>query len=168
MNKCEEKAKVQIYTGDGKGKSTAAFGLAMRAAGYGGRVIIIQFQKAWHCGEHTSAKKLGVEIIQCSEGRGSSPCASPCPLLVTALNTLKDNSTDVLVLDEIMAAMRQGCLSLQEILSLLEIRSEKTEIVMTGRNVPKELTDRADLVTEMKKVKHYYDKGLLARRGIEY
>ncbi len=160
--------KVQIYTGCGKGKSTAAFGLAMRAAGCDCQVIIIQFQKAWHCGEHESAKKLGIKIIQCSEGRCCSPCTSPCPLFAEALDILKDSCVDVLILDEVMTAMRQGCLSLKEVLLLLELRPEKMELVMTGRGAPKELTERADLVTEMKKIKHYYDEGLPARRGIEY
>jgi len=160
--------KVQIYTGCGKGKSTAAFGLAMRAAGCGCQVVIIQFQKAWHCGEHESAKKLGIKIIQCSEGRGCSPCASLCPLFAEALDILKDSCANVLILDEVMAAMGQGCLSLKEVLLLLEMRPEKMELVMTGRGAPKELTERADLVTEMKKIKHYYDEGLPARRGIEY
>ena len=80
----EEQGKVQIYTGCGKGKSTAAFGLAMRAAGCGGRVFIIQFQKAQRCGEHESAEKLGIRLAQCPQGRGSGPCASPCPLLTAA------------------------------------------------------------------------------------
>lgn len=168
MFDCEEKAKVQIYTGDGKGKSTAAFGLAMRSAGYGNKVIIIQFQKGWHCGEHESAKKLGIKIMLCSEGRRSSPCESPCRLITAAFDILKEGNADVLVLDEVMSAIRQGCISLQEVLSLLEMRPEKTEIVLTGRNAPKELTEKADLITEMKKLKHYYDEGTLARRGIEY
>ncbi len=164
----EEKAKIQIYTGNGKGKSTAAFGLAMRSAGYGGKAVIIQFQKGWHCGEHESAKKLGIKILRCSEGRGSSRCTSPCLLMAEAFDILKDGTVDLLVLDEVMAAMRQGCVSLQEVLSLLEMRPLHTEIVLTGRNAPKELTEKADLVTEMKKIKHYYDEGILARRGIEY
>ena len=81
---------------------------------------------------------------------------------------LRDGGADLLILDEIMAAMRYGCITLQESLSLLDTRSEKTELVLTGRGAPAALIERADLVTEMKKIKHYYDAGLLARRGIEY
>lgn len=168
MFKPQEKGKLQIYTGDGKGKSTAAFGLAMRAAGWGGRVVIIQFQKACCCGEHESAQKLGIEIIRCSEGRGSSSCASPCPLFCAAFEILNEGRADILILDEVMAAIRHNCISLREVLTLTEIRTENTELVMTGRNAPEELTERADLVTEMKKTKHYYDQGLPARQGIEY
>ena len=164
----EEQGKVQIYTGCGKGKSTAAFGLAMRAAGCGGRVFIIQFQKAQRCGEHESAEKLGINLAQCPQGRGSGPCTSPCPLLTAARDILKEGGADLLILDEIMAAMRHGCLSLAEALSLIETRPAKTELVMTGRGAPQELVERADLVTEMKKIKHYYDDGLPARRGIEF
>ncbi|MDD4159810.1 MAG: cob(I)yrinic acid a,c-diamide adenosyltransferase, partial [Synergistaceae bacterium] len=164
----KEKSRVQIYTGNGKGKSTAAFGLAMRTAGYGGKVFVIQFQKAWQCGEHESAKKLGITVIQCSEGRCGTPCAAPCPLFVKAVSILNDCDADLLVLDEVMAGMAHGCISIDEVHLLLDARNDKTELVMTGRDAPEELRARADLVTEMKKVKHYYDDGLLARRGIEY
>lgn len=164
----EERGKVQIYTGCGKGKSTAAFGLAMRAAGCGGRVFIIQFQKGLRCGEHESAEKLGIELAQCPKGRGFGPCASPCPLLAAARGILERGDADLLILDEIMAAMRYGCVTREEALSLLDARGEKTELVLTGRGAPAELIERADLVTEMKKIKHYYDDGLPARRGIEY
>lgn len=162
---CE--GKVQIYTGCGKGKSTAAFGLAMRMSGCGGRVLIIQFQKARRCGEHASAEKLGISIAQCPMGRGSGPCASPCPLLGKAKEILA-SGVDLLILDEIMAAMRHGCLSLEDAISLMDARPAGTELVMTGRYAPKELIDRADLVTEMTKVKHYFDAGVPARRGIEF
>ena len=164
----EERGKVQIYTGCGKGKSTAAFGLAMRAAGCGGRVFIIQFQTGLRCGEHESAEKLGIGLAQCPKGRGSGPCASPCPLLAAARGILERGDADLLILDEIMAAMRYGCVAREEALSLLDARGEKTELVLTGRGAPAELIERADLVTEMKKIKHYYDDGLPARRGIEY
>ena len=164
----KQQGKVQIYTGCGKGKSTAAFGLAMRAAGCGGKVFIIQFQKARRCGEHKSAEKLGIGLAQCPQGRGSGPCAAPCPLMTMAYGMLRDGDADLLILDEIMAAMRYGCVTQQEALALLDARNEKTELVLTGRGAPAALIERADLVTEMKKIKHYYDGGLLARRGIEY
>ncbi|KEJ91186.1 cob(I)yrinic acid a,c-diamide adenosyltransferase [Synergistes jonesii] len=163
-----EEGRVQIYTGCGKGKSTAAFGLAMRCAGNGGRVFVIQFQKARECGEHRSAEKLGVSVTRCAGGRGSSPCARRCPLLSAAFDIFERQSADLLILDEIMAAIRHGCVSLSDALALLSARPRGAELVMTGRGAPEALIERADLVTEMKKIKHYYDEGIPARRGVEF
>ena len=142
------RGEVQIYTGDGKGKSTAAFGLCLRALGHGHRVR--------------------VKVSQCPMGRKSGPCARPCPLFVEAEKILEENAADLLVLDELMAAIRHGCVTLDEALSLLDKRPENTEIVMTGRRAPRELAERAALVTSMEKVKHFFDAGVPAREGIEY
>lgn len=163
-----ERGMVHIYTGCGKGKSTAAFGLAMRCAGNGGRVFVIQFQKSRPCGELESAAKLGIEVTRCASGRGSGPCASSCPLLSAAYDIFKNKDADLVILDEVMAALKHGCVSVSEIIALLSARPFGTELVMTGRNAPEELIGRADLVTEMKKIKHYYDKGRAAKRGIEF
>ena len=160
-------ASVQIYTGCGKGKSTAAVGLAARMAGCGGKVCIIQFRKARRCGEHVSAEKLGIPVIQCVVGRVGEKCEGACPIMEEARRVLREGATDLLVLDEIMAALRAGCVTLEETLALLDCAAG-TELVLTGRNVPRELADRAGLITEMKKIKHFYDDGLPARRGIEY
>ena len=160
--------KVQIYTGNGKGKTTAAFGLAFRALGYGHRVIIIQFQKGQTCGEHIHAAKIRLPICQCLQGRGSEPCAATCPLFTEAAKILKENTADVLILDEIMAAIHHGCLSVTQVLELLSARPRSCEIVMTGRNAPQELIDAADLVTSMEPVKHYFKSGVPAREGIEF
>ena len=168
MNNKIEQPSVQIYTGEGKGKSTAAFGLAMRAAGNGFRVLVIQFQKARECGERIGAEKLGIELMHCPHGRGHGACAVPCPLLAAAGKALEIGETDLLILDEIMAAIKHGCVGTAEAALLIDTYRGKAEIVMTGRNAPEELTSRADLVTEMKKIKHYYDAGLPARRGIEF
>ena len=167
MGKEVRTGRVQIYTGEGKGKTTAAFGLAMRAVGCGLSVVIIQFQKARRCGEHVSAEKLGIYLSHCPRGRGFHSCERPCPLLAEARAAFAEGA-DVVVLDEIMAAMRNGCVELEEALSLIDGRPAETELVMTGRGVPDELTARADLITEMKKIRHYYDAGLSAREGIEY
>ncbi|MBR4400739.1 MAG: cob(I)yrinic acid a,c-diamide adenosyltransferase [Synergistes sp.] len=163
-----EKGMVHIYTGCGKGKSTAAFGLAMRCAGNGGRVFVIQFRKARPCGEHKSAAKLGIEVIRCEAGRGSAPCAHPCPLLSAVTGVFEKNDPDLVILDEVMAALKHGCVDISEVRELLAARPEETELVMTGRDAPDELIGRADLVTEMKKIKHYYDKGRAAKQGIEF
>ncbi len=160
-------AQVQIYTGDGKGKSTAAFGLAMRMAGCGGRAFVIQFRKARDCGERESAQKLGIELRLCPVGRAGEKCPGRCPLLIAAHNILQKERPDLLVLDEIMAAIRAGCLAEDDALSLID-EAGGAEMVMTGRRPPEALLRRADLVTEMKKIKHYYDKGLPARRGVEF
>lgn len=162
------KGEVQIYTGDGKGKSTAAFGLCLRALGHGHRVRVVQFLKAERCGEHVMAEKIGLKVSQCPMGRKSGPCARPCPLFIEAQKILEENTADLLVLDELMAAIRHGCVTLDETLSLLDKRPENTEIVMTGRRAPRELAERATLVTSMEKVKHFFDAGVPAREGIEY
>lgn len=162
------KGEVQIYTGDGKGKSTAAFGLCFRALGRGHRVRVIQFLKGMRCGEHIMAEKIGLPITQCPMGRKSGPCAVPCPLLTEARKILETNAADLLVLDEIMAALRHGCVKLDEVLALLDGRPETMEIVMTGRRAPRELIERAGLVTSMEKVKHFFDAGVPAREGIEF
>ncbi len=162
------KGEVQIYTGDGKGKTTAALGLCFRALGRGHRVRVIQFLKAERCGEHIMAEKIGLEVTRCPMGRRSGPCAVPCPLLKEAERLLEENAADLLVLDELMAAIRHGCVKLDEALSLLDKRPENTEIVMTGRRAPRELVERAGRVTSMEKVKHFFDAGVPAREGIEY
>lgn len=162
------KGEVQIYTGNGKGKSTAAFGLCLRALGHGHRVRVVQFLKAERCGEHIMAEKIGLAITQCPMGRKSGACAVPCPLLIEAQEIVEKNLADLLVLDEIMAALRHKCVTLDEVVALLDNRPEAMEIVMTGRRAPNELIERAGLVTSMEKVKHFFDAGIPAREGIEF
>ena len=161
-----ENARVQIYTGDGKGKTTAALGLCFRALGHGMTVYVLQFRKNQRCGEHVEAEKVGLEISQCPSGRKGVICAVPCPLLSRARGLLAAGP-DLLVMDEIMAALSHGCVSLGEVFSLLDCAGGATEIVMTGRAAPPELIARADLVTRMEPVKHYFSQGLKAREGIE-
>jgi len=163
-----EQGKIQIYTGRGKGKTTAAFGLCLRAAGHGFKVIVLQFQKGRICGEHIEAEKIGIPVFMCKEGRGSSGCESPCPLILHAADIFMNDSPDLLVLDEIMAALNHGCVSVDEIMKLIDSKPPGTELVMTGRNVPQKLIERADLVTSMEMLKHYFSEGVPAREGIEY
>jgi cob(I)alamin adenosyltransferase len=162
-----ENGRIQIYTGNGKGKTTAALGLCFRALGSSLTVRVLQFRKNKKCGEHAEAERVGLQIMLCPGGRTGGICDNPCPLLAEARRLLADN-TDLLVLDEIMAAIACGCVSVDEVLALLDGAAGAAEIVMTGRDAPGELIERADLVTNMKSVKHYFSRGLPAREGIEY
>lgn len=163
-----KKGCVQIYTGDGKGKTTAALGLAMRAHGYGLDVLMLQFAKNLACAEHIAARELGIPIVQ-ADAETPRDCAEE--IMRRAHDALQGgkshDAVDVLILDEVGEAMRRGFVSRADIEALIGERPVTTELVMTGRDLMG-LVDLADLVTEMRNVKHYYDAGLLARRGIEY
>lgn len=169
---------IQIYTGNGKGKSTAAFGLALRAAGHGFKVMIIQFMKTGsYYGEVTAFKKLAPEIEMFSYGkegfisrRGVSEedITIAHQALDHANKALQQPDTDILILDEIINAYYFGLLTLTEIIELLDQKPSHVEVVMTGRNAPSELIKRAHLVTEMQEIKHPYKQDISSRKGIEY
>ncbi len=174
-----EKGYVQIYTGNGKGKTTAALGLGLRAAGSGLKVIMFQFLKGMHSGELDSAPLLGssFKIYRLAESNkffGAMNDAEKKELgaklsqeLVRVREVMEQEVCEVLILDEIMAALHRGLLTVEEICALVDARPPGMELVMTGRNAPQELIDRADLVTNMGCVKHYLDVGVASRRGIE-
>ena len=174
-----EKGYVQVYTGDGKGKTTAALGLGLRAAGGGFKVIMFQFLKGAPSGELDSAPMLGgkFEIIRLAETKkffgamNESEKAELKERLYQEMDqvrqVLREGSCDILILDEIMAVLHASLLTVPEVCGLIEARPPGMELVLTGRNAPQEIIDRADLVTEMRPVKHYMDKGVPARRGIE-
>ena len=186
---------LQVYTGEGKGKSTAAFGLAMRAAGHGCRVRIIQFLKGnTFAGELRSAKKLGIEVF--SFGRscphatlikgGFMECdeCAECWVSPEGLtendrkkatmawqltqNTVREGSIHLLILDEVFAALELELLPYEDFLKWLENASRSMEIVLTGRNAPPEVIAIAHLVSRIEKVKHPFDINGHPRRGIEY
>lgn len=167
---------VHIYTGNGKGKTTAAFGLAMRAAGRGLRVLIVQFLKPSDgYGEQVACNRLGdVTIIPMGLDHFVSdpPSESDIRAARTALKKSEDlicsGRYDVAVLDESVNAVRLGLIKSDELIASLERRPENVEIVLTGRGMTPELEEYADLVTEMRLVKHPFDKGICARKGIEY
>lgn len=183
---------IQIYTGEGKGKTTAALGLAVRAAGHGFRVRILQFLKgSTYSGELTALEKLGVEIYQfgrtCPHAAVIKSGLMECQKCDQCWISLKEisaidrkkvelawdmarNSTgyQLLILDEIINAINKGLVSLVDVLSWLDTIPDGMEVVLTGRNAPAELVNRAHLVSEVKKVKHPLDKGISSRRGIEY
>jgi cob(I)alamin adenosyltransferase len=167
---------VQLYTGDGKGKTTAAFGLAMRAAGRGLRVLVLQFMKAdpaW--GEIVSAKRLGIDVEQVGldhwviKGEATAAdLAAAAVGLARARALVLGGAYDVVVLDELVTAVFFELVPLDDALRLLAERPPHVELVLTGRRAPDELVAAADLVTEMRPLKHYYDAGVDAREGIEY
>jgi cob(I)alamin adenosyltransferase len=165
---------VQIYTGDGKGKTTAAIGLAIRACGQGQRVGFIQFLKNEPCGEHFFLSSYpAFQIIQistenCFTGNREKIRAQVQKTLVRAEEMLLSGHYDLLVLDEICVAIHLGVISIAQVLHLIEIKPGELELVLTGRYAPPELIKQADLVTEMIPVKHPLSRGIKARRGIEY
>lgn len=188
---------IQVYTGNGKGKTTAAIGLALRALGAGKRVMFLQFMKNRAYSEHqilpTISPNLTLECIGkpffiIAEGTMSEeelakwrdqavifpPGEPPREYvgqisrgLVRAKEAVSGEEFDVVVLDEINVALHFGLVTWMQVKELLDNKGEKVELVLTGRGAPPELVDRADLVTEMREIKHYYTKGILARKGID-
>lgn len=169
-----------IYTGNGKGKTTAAMGLALRAAGYGKRVLIIQFVKTWFTGEKGGFEHVpNVEFIQAGKGfykilGDKLPEAEHVQAARTALDLasqkMVSGNYDVVVLDEVIGTVTGGLLPLEALLELVDAKPPQVDLVLTGHK-GLDLTlliDRADLVTEMRKVKHPYDAGILARKSIDY
>ncbi len=166
---------VQIYTGDGKGKTTAAMGLALRAVGNELCVKVVQFLKGRTSGEVSALEQLGVEVRRVSAG-GCFTWQLSVAEKTKLRQDVKDmlavirgwlGEADVLILDEALGAVHCGALELEELIDIMEAR-RGTEIVLTGRNVPDELVRLADLVTEMRPVKHYMEAGVAARKGIEF
>lgn len=167
---------VQVYTGNGKGKTTAAFGLAMRAAGDGLRVIIIQFLKPdGDYGEQTSARRLGIELVPMGKDHmhglktnEDTEGELTAEGMRRAAEALTSGRYDLVILDELNNSLRFGLVTPQDVIDMLERRSPETEVVLTGRGAPDEIIEYADLVTEMRLIKHPMDRGIPARRGIEY
>lgn len=170
---------VHVYTGDGKGKTTAALGLLLRAAGRGIPAVLVQFLKGGPSGELESLKRLpGVTVLRGKAGTSFAAAMSRAER--EAAKALHDRNlrrgTDLarrgacglLVLDEVMAALKHGLLEEGLLRDLLESPPAGVELVLTGRDAPDWLLERADYVTEMKKIRHPYDRGIAARPGIEY
>ncbi len=170
---------VIIHTGDGKGKTTAALGLAIRAVGAGLRVLIFQFIKGGrHCGELDALeilKKSGLPIEIKQGGLGFTSKGDPTEHKKAARETLNlvrkeilSGNFDMIILDEINYAVKFDLITKDELLELLKIRPPELHLIFTGRDALPELIDRADLVTEMKLVKHPFQKGIKAQVGIEF
>jgi cob(I)alamin adenosyltransferase len=169
------KGYVQVYTGEGKGKTTAAFGLALRAAGAGLRVFIAQFVKGLDYSELRALKRFDDLIELKQYGRGCFIFGKPAEDDVAAarqgLEELKQiistGEYNVVILDEANIATHYNLLSADDLMELINMKPEHVELVITGRYAHEKIIDRADLVTEMREVKHYYSKGIEARKGIE-
>ena len=166
---------VQVYTGDGKGKTTAALGLAVRAAGAGLRVYIGQFIKNADYSELTALQGLAGAITIEQYGLGCMLVQAPTGEDILAARrglaaidaALASGAFDLVVADEINVACALGLLAEGDLLGLMERRPPEVELVLTGRGAPVAVLERADLVTEMRPVKHYYQRGVAARKGIE-
>jgi cob(I)alamin adenosyltransferase len=169
--------KVHVITGPGKGKTTAAFGLAMRAAGHGYRVCIIQFMKTGETtGELVAARDIeGIEVLQFGSGRFVEPgepteddVRAAKTALAAAAERLASRSCQLLILDEVNIAVSMGVLRSSEVLSVLKARYPGTEVVLTGRNAPHEFIEYADYVSVIEDAKHPFDSGSEARKGVEW
>ncbi|MHB1415354.1 MAG: cob(I)yrinic acid a,c-diamide adenosyltransferase [Chloroflexota bacterium] len=166
---------VQVYTGDGKGKTTAALGLALRASGQGLRVGFIQFLKGYaRCGEHRFVERWpAFRIVQPAsrsvfrqDEEGLRAAAEEA--LGLTREALASREYDLLILDEALTALKLKALTLDEVLGLIGGKPADLELVLTGRGAPPEVIGAADLVTEMVPHKHPFDRGVKARKGIEY
>jgi len=174
------KGLVQIYTGNGKGKTTAALGQAFRAVGNGLRVYMVQFLKSDNTGELKSVEKLypDFRIFRFEKPRGffwtlnESQKAELKEEIQNAFEFCKkaarSKECDILIMDEIIGVLNNKLLSVEDIVNFIKEKPENMEFILTGRNVPPELIEIADLVTEMKEIKHYFKDGVPARKGIEY
>ena len=168
---------VHVYTGDGKGKTTAALGLALRAAGRGFRTYIAQLLKAQPTGEIEAVAKLAPLIrieqfgregfIMIKDGPGDEDVERAKAGLAKAREAMLSGAYRIVVLDEVNTAVHFKVLPEKDVLDLIDERPAAIELVLTGRYAPASFVDRADLVTEMKAVKHYFDRGVKAREGIE-
>ena len=170
------KGMVQLYTGNGKGKTTAAMGLALRAAGRGMKTLIIQFMKGQKYGELNAVKALsefitieqmGLDTFVHVSGPSPEDCAMAAKGLTRAEEAMREGKWDILVLDEINVAVYFRLVKTKQVLELIDNKPEGMELILTGRYAPHEFIARADLVTRMDAQKHYYDAGIPARDGIE-
>jgi|SRR6185436_15389162 len=176
-SKTIEKGLLIVNTGPGKGKSTAAFGLALRMLGYGRRVGVVQFVKgAWHTGEKDAFAAFGDRVAWHSMGEGftwetqdkARDIAAAERAWAKALELMADPSIALVILDELNIALRYDYLDLAAVVAALQSRRDDLHVVVTGRNAKPELTDAADLVTEMTLVKHHFAAGVKAQKGIEF
>ena len=175
-----EKGLVIVYTGKGKGKTTSALGIALRAIGHGYKVGMIQFIKGeWYYGELTSSKRLEPEFDMIAAGKGfvgiiddDHPIEDHRKAAQEAIEIVKDKlmsgKYDVMILDEINYAAKLSLISEQDIMNIISAKPDKTTLVLTGNYAPDSVIAAADLVTEMKEIKHPYQQGIKAKKGIDF
>lgn len=170
------KGYVQIYTGNGKGKTTAAFGLALRAVGNGMKVFFAQFVKGMSYSEidivrsalpQITIEQFGLDCFIVKEPTQNDIDAARKGL-EEARQAIVSGQYDVIILDEACIALFYNLFTVEELIEVIKLKQESAEIVITGRYAPPELIELADLVTEMKEIKHYYANGVQARKGIEF
>jgi cob(I)alamin adenosyltransferase len=170
------KGYIQVYTGSGKGKTTAALGLAMRAAGAGHRVYFAQFIKKTKCSEHRALERFADLITLRQFGTGFIRGGKTTKAQVNAARhgfeevnkVIFSSLYDVVILDEINIAVHYGLVDVKDVLSILDAKPSHIEIILTGRYADEQIIERADLITEMKEIRHYMHKGIKARKGIEF
>jgi cob(I)alamin adenosyltransferase len=171
---------VIVYTGNGKGKTTASLGVALRAIGHGLRVCMVQFIKGeWHYGELNSIKKLEPDFELIVAGKGfigiiddDHAFEEHVRAAKTALDIVEEKISlgifDIIILDEINYALHLGVLQLADVMKILQNRPKHLSLILTGNHACEEIVTLADLVTEMKEIKHPYKKGIKAKRGIDF
>ena len=175
-----DKGLVIVYTGNGKGKTTAALGMALRAIGYEHKVCMLQFIKgSWHYGEMDSSKKLEPNFELIAIGKGfvgilddNSPREEHEKYAAEALRICREKinsgNYNVVILDEVNYAINLGLIDVQEIIKLIKEKPSNLDLVLTGRDVKEEIVELADLVTEMKEIKHPFKSGIKAKKGIDF
>ncbi|CAI8207025.1 MAG: Cob(I)yrinic acid a,c-diamide adenosyltransferase [Candidatus Nitrosopelagicus brevis] len=175
-----EKGLVIVYTGNGKGKTTAALGMALRAIGYDHKVCMLQFIKgSWHYGEMDSSKKLEPNFELIAVGKGfvgilddNSPREEHEKYAAEAVRICREKifseKYDVIILDEVNYAITLGLIDVQEIIKIIKEKPSELDLVLTGRDVKEEIVELADLVTEMKEIKHPFKSGIKAKKGIDF
>jgi len=167
---------IYIYTGEGKGKTTAAIGMAIRAAGAGFKVYIAQFLKSGKYSEIKALQRFNNILIEQFGGKNfiTTKIISQKDIerawkgLENVREKILSREFKLIILDEINMALHLKLINVKEVINLLKARDENTDIVLTGRYAPQELIEMADLVTEMKEIKHYFKRGIRARKGFEY
>lgn len=163
----EKLGLIHIYCGDGKGKTTASLGLAIRSAGAGFKVFILQFLKNWNTSELNSLELIpNIEIIRGKEGNVFTFGMTE-EQKAKSKEIAFNGECDILILDEVIGAYNRNLLDREDLLNFLDNKPENLEVILTGRNPADELIERADYVSEIQKIKHPFDKGIVARRGIE-
>lgn len=175
----ERQGLIIVHTGNGKGKTTAALGMGLRAWGQGMKVLVLQFIKGnWKYGELQAAEKMGPDFVIRQLGEGfvkdakngdmANHCSAATEALEVARLEITSGKWDMIILDEVNYAIKFGLVSLDTVLKLLDMKPLSLHLVLTGREANPAIIDRADLVTEMKEIKHPYKKGIKAQKGIEF